>query len=207
MIIIIVGGVGSGKTLMAVREIIRRKRPCFTNFSLYGVGHVRLKWEFIMKDKKVNWDFWKQMQKHRFDLYIDELHNLMPSRRAMSTQNVLINNWLSQIRKILGSSKYDHFYVITQRPNSIDVHFRELAHQWWFMSSQELRDTVRTPVLKDGRLEVRELPVTLITRKVYLSQQHMVYDVHGVSYPPFVANEFYRFYDSFSIVGELEEYV
>ena len=105
MIKIIVGGIGMGKTLTAVKEIVDRNQPAFSNFDLYGITHERLKYSHLFDitadDKgketmKLNFDFWnKQTKKGGFDIYLDEFHNVMSSRRSMSKKNVLMSDWLS----------------------------------------------------------------------------------------------------------------
>ena len=96
MIKIFVGGVGQGKTVTAVKEILHRKETCFSNFNVKCPYMTRLKKEHIIsyeeqEGKKkpkmcVNWKFWKdETEKGGFDVYIDEAHNIMNSRRAMSS--------------------------------------------------------------------------------------------------------------------------
>ena len=143
MIIIIVGGIGSGKSLSVVKELIERsdKSLAYVNFTTKGIKNVvRLTMDMILNyevDKKgkrsptsINFDYWANLRKENksFSIYLDEVHNIIHSRQGMSKQNILLTKWLAQIRKVFGSAEKDHLYLITQRLGRIDVALRELAH-------------------------------------------------------------------------------
>jgi len=139
MIVIILGGTGSGKTLSTVKEIIEAARydsfP-ITNFELKKTKHHRLKHKDLLNfdDKKrpvsVNWKFWDNIQdKHKhFSIYLDEAHKIINARASMSKRNVFMSDWCSEVRKILGDNPNDHLYIISQTWRKIDVNFRELCH-------------------------------------------------------------------------------
>jgi len=134
MIIILLGGIGSGKSLSAVKEIIDTNQYALTNFNLMGIKNFhRIKFaDIIKKEKKglkVNWEFWEDVRrKHKnYSIYLDEIHNIIHSRRAMSKTNILMSKWVSQIRKILSDSPNNHLYLISQTMRKIDVDFRDLA--------------------------------------------------------------------------------
>lgn len=136
MIICFLGGIGSGKTLSVVREIINKKQYTFTNFELKGISNYhRIEFNDIFKqiEKKsydVNWEFWnKQVNKNKnFSIYLDEVHSLINARRSQTAMNILMSNWVAQIRKILSDSADNHLYIISQTLRKIDVNFRELLH-------------------------------------------------------------------------------
>jgi len=139
MIIVLVGGIGSGKTLSAVKMIVESKNFSYLNFTLKNVdknSYQRLKFEdLLIKDEKkgykgVNWKFWnEQIKKHKnFSIYLDEIHNIIHARQSMSKRNVFLGRWLSQIRKILSDSLNNHLVIITQRFEKLDVEFRDMAH-------------------------------------------------------------------------------
>lgn len=140
MIITILGGIGSGKTLSVVKEIKDKNQFPLVNFRLDNIKYHRLKFlDILLQDEKnkycgVNWDFWDIIRKkHRnYSIYLDEIHNIVSSRQSMSRRNVLMSKWLSQIRKILSDSKTNHLYIISQTSRKIDVDFRELA-QWFVL--------------------------------------------------------------------------
>ena len=143
MIICYLGGIGSGKSLSCVREIIRNNQYVFTNFKLKNMKgkYHRLKESDIIsevetdskkaKDNyKVNWEFWEAARKkHKsFSIFLDEIHNVIHSRASMSIRNQLMSKWVSQIRKITSDSEHNNLYIISQKIRKIDVDFRELAH-------------------------------------------------------------------------------
>ena len=216
IIIITVGGIGSGKSLFSIRELLIRRRPAFINFSVHEIPRtVRLKWDYILQesdDKKpklnINWDFWKRMQPYGFDIHWDEIHNAIPSRRGLSKRNVLLNQWLSQIRKIMGDSKLHNLYCITQRPNSIDIHFRYMAHLWLkphFVEYSKMK--VATKVFEKGEEVVRNLPFAEVVVTAYHTQEDLEYGQRPMPWIRFPANPLYRYYDSYGIVEEIGDEV
>lgn len=85
------GGIGSGKTLSAVKEIHNRNQFAITNFKTNFNNYHRIKIEDIIqytddkkKSAKVNWKFWEEVKsKHKsYSIYLDEVHNLIHSRRS-----------------------------------------------------------------------------------------------------------------------------
>lgn len=133
MIISIIGGIGSGKTLSAVKEIIDYQNFPITNFRLKTINYHRLKYPDIIetKDKKltVNWKFWESIRKNHnfYSIFLDEAHNIINARTSMSKNNIILSRWISQIRKILSDHPRNHIYIITQKPRKIDVNFRDLT--------------------------------------------------------------------------------
>jgi len=151
MIRIFLGKVGSGKTACAVREMALDERKILT----YSNIKTSLDWQKDLtpglilkkeiKDTKVNRktgeatpvyeysvniDFWKQ-QTETLNVVLDEAHSILNSRRAMKQQNIIFNDWLALIRKILGnqSAEGGNLTFITQLWNRIDVVARDMAHQ------------------------------------------------------------------------------
>ena len=135
MIIVLLGGIGSGKTLSAVKEIVDNKQFVLTNFKLKNVkNYHRIKIsDIVLKDDKgkytVNWAFWEDMRKkHKsYSIYLDEIHNVIHSRRSMSRMNISMSKWISQIRKVLADNPQNHLYIISQTKRKIDVDFRDLT--------------------------------------------------------------------------------
>jgi hypothetical protein len=142
MLIAIIGNKGSGKSLTAVKLIVDKKIFAYTNFNLKGIKEFkRLKYDDIIISKvvenaigkrvikrEVNWHFWRTVRDihPNFSVFIDEIHNLIHSRRSMSSTNILMSIWVSQIRKILSDNEDNHLYVISQEARKIDVDFRDL---------------------------------------------------------------------------------
>lgn len=136
MIICFLGNIGSGKSLSVVKEIYESNQFVFTNFELKGIkNYHRIRFDEIFKEKDkgsydINWSYWnEQALEHKgYSICIDEIHNLVHSRRSMSGMNILMSKWVSQIRKILSDSEHNHLYIISQTIRKIDVDFRDLIH-------------------------------------------------------------------------------
>ncbi len=223
MIIIIVGGIGEGKTLTAVHSLIHRRQNCFTNFDLYKVKHDRLKYEHLFsieeengkKKMKLNFDFWKaQTKKGGFDVYLDEFHNVMNSRRSMSKKNVLLSDWLSQIRKILGQTEKNNLYLITQKLRRIDINSRDLAHLAILCQKQVFINVkIPTLVVENGKLVKKRLPLTMIYKKYFNSADALSnYVDFGINTcrrtTRFMANDYFKFFNSYELIDfGSEEYI
>lgn len=100
MIIIYCGGIGSGKTISAVKEAYERSdyNEAYTNFSTKKIPNCkRIQLDWIIREdqaetktgkittkKVVNWDFWNDIKKRgkRFSIYLDEAHNILHSRMS-----------------------------------------------------------------------------------------------------------------------------
>lgn len=151
MIRLFIGGVGSGKTISAVKEIIsyNGKFNVYTNIALKGKHKnvFPLKPEYIIKkvlkgekkhrdgrtetvwDYELNMDFWKDKQP--LCVCIDEVHNILNARTFMSKKNRTVNKWLTMIRRILGSTTQSggELILIAQLTNQVDNIARDLCHQ------------------------------------------------------------------------------
>ena len=199
MIIIFLGGVGSGKTLSAVREIRRRNQFALTNFKLKNIKEYhRLKYENIIipaekkSDYSVNWKFWEKVRKsHKyFSIYLDEIHNIMDARASTSVDNRILSRWLSQIRKMTSDNEYNNLVAISQKIRRIDVNLRELAHLF---------------------VECRKIE---IGDKVYIWQDYFdgidnyEKDRHAAQIY-FKAEPYYKYFDTKEMVqfGDVEEYL
>lgn len=146
MIRISLGNVGSGKTLMEVREMFldRNKRRTFTNIKTSLSNCKLIDSSMIVKktplktkrsgemvyDMKLNIDFWKNI-KEPINIVLDEAHAVMNPRRSASKQNIIITDWIALIRRVLGQSESGEgqLVLITQLPNRLDVIAREMATQ------------------------------------------------------------------------------
>ena len=224
MIKLIIGGIGTGKSISIVKEIIDRDRKCFVNFTVKFNKAERLKLDMITHDvikgydsknrpiikQEVNWDFWNQLKNNgeEFDIYIDEAHNVANSRRSMSNQNKNFNDWLAQIRKILGSSEKSNLYIITQRINGIDISLRQLCHEIIYMKKIELGIDIDTPILEHGKRKIKYLPVVLIFKYNFMGEfayenfvNYLESNLKSYSYRSyFLANKFYKYYDSYELI-------
>jgi len=211
MIILLLGGIGSGKSLSVIKEIMRNKESfAISNFklNLTASKFYRLKLSDIIKEvektqekesnKKpekilsVNWKFWDEMRKkHKyFSIYLDEVHNLIHSRASMSKRNILMSKWISQIRKILADKPNNHIYMISQTLRKVDVDFRELAQV----------------IIECSKIQIGE--------KVFILQKYYDgidnYLTRNFTYKTcFLGNRFFKFYNTEEMVtfSDAEDYV
>jgi len=150
MIICYLGGIGSGKSVSVVKEIIEKKKFVFVNFELKNVKNyhrIKVKDILIEREKNaydINWSFWNEMAlKYKgYSIVLDEVHNLIHSRRSMTSMNILMSKWVSQIRKILCDSEENHLYLISQTLRKIDVDFRDLIHLFCVCKVVKIEDKV-----------------------------------------------------------------
>lgn len=134
-----------------VREIIKNDdgRKTYTNIVMHKTPKrdvETIKHRMIFKDKVVktkkdgekitkkvlNIEYWKSRKdknKRGINVILDEAHTLIDSRRSMSTENRVMNDFLALLRRILGDSGagYGELVLITQLKRRIDVNARELA--------------------------------------------------------------------------------
>jgi len=145
MIIIYLGNVGSGKTLSAVRDMVNSKgRNIHTNIVPKSrLDHVTVITSrmIINKDlsevkksgKKIydlslNIDYWKDVKKP-LDVVLDEAHQIMNPRRAMSKVNVIAMDWMALIRRVVGGVDEGggKLVLITQLWRRLDPIARDMA--------------------------------------------------------------------------------
>ncbi len=147
MIRISLGNVGSGKTAMEVREIALNKthRKTYSNIMTKIDDQINLVPSMIIKkvvvgvkkntgeditDLQLNVEFWKNVKKP-INIVLDEAHSIINSRRSMSKANILMTDWLSLIRRVIGAAEsgYGEVVFITQLPKRIDTIVRDMATQ------------------------------------------------------------------------------
>jgi len=226
MIIALLGNIGSGKSVSMTKKIVDNNKPCFVNFNLKHPNAKRIKKEHIVTsnvvrvkkngepvlEHKVNWDFWNKARKELGDFHIaiDELHNLAHSRQSITKWNTLFSIWISQIRKLLGSSETTHIYLVSQRLGRIDVAFRDLIHIIIACYKQETKQVLRTVVNNKRKKEVKLLPVTWVYH-YYFTGDNCVEKYQAFKYnrektydgrTGFIANPYFQFYDSYEVFGE-----
>ena len=227
MIITTVGSTGSGKSLSLVKNIMERGYKSFTNFELLGVKNFhRIEYEEVVKEnvlstkkdgtaKKtsfdINFEFWEKETKRKqgFDIYIDEAQMNMSSRSSMSKENKVWNQFISQIRKILGTSEKNHIYITTQRPHAIDVHIRDLTHIWILCNKIVIHGVEIKTETDEG---VKMLPLCVITRSYFKSLDELEYysrfqnDNIPFHQDWFIGNNFYKYYRSHEIIDFRNKY-
>jgi len=150
------------------------------------------------KDKKlnVNWGFWeKQRDKYKdFNIYIDEIHNLVSSRDSLSKFSKVAMKWISQIRKICGSSETSNIFLISQRLSRIDVAWRDLLQGIIYcrkVADRELIIIVRYHFLTKGA-------VHCVDKFEAFQSGNRTWNYRDF----FIANDYFKFYDSYEILGE-----
>lgn len=217
MIKIICGGIGSGKTLTTIKEVVTRNKKCFINFPIEFDKATRLEESHIIKveedgkktKRSVNWAFWNDLidKKENFDIYIDEAHNVLSSRRSMSGWNHLFTSWLTQVRKFLGNSETNHLYLITQRLKSLDPIARDLCY--CVIHCRKVISHVITPtkILEREKFKIKKLQDIWIFKTYFHGEnccekyEAMIEGFEqndGLSY--FYGNPFFKYYDSYALV-------
>lgn len=146
MIRILLGNVGSGKTALAVRDIILSELPIYSNIITPRLkkNHV-IKKEHIFKEEIVkvlksgevktktvlNSEYWHDLKKKHpaISVYIDEAHTLLNPRRSMSKKNEVMSDFLALLRRIVGATEsgYGELLIISQLERRIDVIAKEMA--------------------------------------------------------------------------------
>lgn len=223
MIKAIIGNVGSGKTLSATKYIIDRGLTTYTNYPVKSDNVIRLKKEYFIQDTVVgqsrgrevkklnlNWQYWQQAltdHPQGFDIVGDEWHNVMHSRQAMTKWNTLLSIWMSQIRKIMGSSERHDFVFITQRIDRVDIAARDLLSEIIYCQKIQTKQLIKTVVIKDGRYTTRMIPKTIIIQRIFKGESCVekyhafmngmkTYD-HSKA---FFANPYMKYYDSYAFI-------
>ncbi len=145
-----VGQPGSGKSAMAVRDILSSSRVTYTNIALKGIKSPRIRTisnedvveEYVAGEKKdgteilkkrLNVEFWKKVPKP-VDVIFDEAHSIINSRFSASNQNKVWMQWVKLIRKMIGGSAghYGEFLWIAQLPRNIDVDVRDMTGMYCY---------------------------------------------------------------------------
>ena len=226
MIIAIVGGIGSGKSLFSVKRAIESPYHCFVNFDLKAPNTTRLKKENIIlteettgprgavkKSFRVNWQFWNDaIRKHgNFHIILDEVHNIFHSRKAMSGWNVQATEWISQIRKLLGDSEKTHLYLITQKVHRLDVAFRDLLHKIIACKSIKMPYLVKMEVMeRDKSIVKKKVPIVRLFQfhftGDYALENYLAWSMSNkkaYSYrTSFIGNAYFDKYNTFEVFGE-----
>ena len=219
-----IGGVGSGKSISAVRFMVKRGVKTFVNFEVHVPFAERIKKDYIIQsneiineksgkvvktEKSVNWKFWKEAIKKYggYDFVLDEVQQLVNARRAMSRESILLTMWFAQIRKIMGSTEQHEIVLISQRISKIDVAWRDLIHEVVITQKVEMKKRIPTRLWENGKIVTRLIPEIRIINFHFLgdsclsnAEGHMM-GMKCHSYKDwFVANSYMQYYDSYSIV-------
>jgi predicted Zn-ribbon and HTH transcriptional regulator len=144
MIRIVLGQIGSGKTAHIVREIVKNQsdRITYSNINIFDCPNaIKIKPEMIIKVNddaktkkekyKVNVEYWQKQVSEgaKINVVLDEAHTLLNARRGASTINVVMTDFLSMLRRVIGANSqiYGELILITQLERRLDVISREMA--------------------------------------------------------------------------------
>jgi len=230
MIIAIIGGVGSGKSLSAVKFLCEREHVTYTNFHVRGRKILRLKSDNIITHeitgyKKngdeitvpiLNWDYWKKaiLKYGGFDIFIDEIHNIFNSRQSMTKRNILLMQWVAQIRKVLSGSEKNHLVCISQRLKRIDVSLRDLLHLIIYCKKVETNKLIDTTVYFRGKKRTEKIKLTYIIQYIFKGDycvENYERFINGIkSYDlrtRFIANPYFKLFDSYELIDSGGDYL
>ena len=226
MIIGILGTVGSGKSISAVKFMVENEYLNFTNLNIKSQNCIRIKRENIIKEEiveytklgkpikqlKVNWDFWnKSLKKYNnYNIVLDEAHNLLNARRGTTKNNVLMGEWISQIRKLLGDSEKTHIVFVSQRLKRLDLVARDLFDTIIYCESHKTKVKITCPCLYHGKLIYKKVPLVYIKQSYFLGEDCMEkYHAYREGNrkaktfsTSFLSNKYFKNNDTFKIVGE-----
>lgn len=196
MIINIIGGLGSGKTLTAVKSSIEdfdNKIKIFCNFNI-EIPHEKISFQEL-KDNDIRTEEGKQYWLNKFSgidlaIYIDEATNWLDARTSMSKNNQIVTAWLSQIRKMLGSSETSHLYLISQLKKQLDVRSRDLTHI-----------TIRCGKKIKGKFKFKEKGKLIIQDKIIITNIFYLHEMNKVIKTNFIGNPYFNYFDTHEIIN------
>ena len=119
---IVVGNVGSGKTLGVVRDMFLdgERIKTYSNIKTKLKNQIDINPDMIIKKEiegtkkkrngeeeniykySLNLEYWTNI-KENINVVIDEAHSIINSRRSMSKINILLTDWMALVRRILTS--------------------------------------------------------------------------------------------------------
>lgn len=231
MIIAISGGVGSGKSVTAVKyavDSMNRNIPVLTNFELRKVSsnYIRLKKDDVITKvneineqtnkpvikKVVNWEFWNN---HRnSDIFLDEVHNLISSRNSMSKDNRLYSEWISQIRKIWGSEgDQNYLEYLRKMSNSAFTKLWPLilakSRNIYYISQKMRKADINFRELTHCLIQCEKYKINnrvLIVNNVWFGDDdYSAFEYAEAGQKPkktiFWANDYFKYYDSYELIS------
>ena len=179
MITICLGNVGSGKTATAVKYMLDNPQKIFyTNINVYGKNtkHIhKIKAEHLvkktliktMKDgtpvykKEFNKEFWLETKEkyQMLNVVIDEAHIFFNPRRSMSTTNIIMSDFLSLLRRIVGGvdGEKGELLLITQLSRRLDVIAKELSRHVFYCINHSTRVCDKCKLTYNQHNEIAEL--------------------------------------------------
>jgi len=151
MISLYIGKLGSGKTLHCVRNMYNDQRviETYSNIKTKGLKNNHLidssmiiKKEIVdtkrkrdgtevpVYEFKLNKEFWYALGEKPLNVIIDEAQTILNSRRSLSKQNQIMNNFLSLLRRVVGNREgvYGNLILVSQLNRRVDVVAREMSN-------------------------------------------------------------------------------
>ena len=179
MIHLVLGRQGSGKTLFLVRQAWlyhKQGKKIYSN--------VKLNFPFEQLDYK---DI-IECKYHDAVILLDEIAQLLPSRRSMKSSSVkIVDGFLSMARKL----NVD-IWGTTQTPRKVDVRFREEADYIYFCDKFAYRKGIWTKVIHNQNLD-DDIPIMIsLDIQESITMQQLKYS--------FIGNPFFNAYDTKQII-------
>ena len=180
MIILITGQQGSGKTLLAVKEILSYTKKGYkivSNVNLNNISH-----ELLDYDKVMNCEYEKAV------VFIDEIHQILPARRSMSKTSVrIVDGFLSMIRKkeviLIGTTQFER---------KVDSRLR-LEKDYFVTCKRFLyKNGAFIPASPDFKDPFAICVIDVEMECVYNQERKKAH---------FIANKYYKYYDTKQIIA------
>lgn len=221
MIRLILGQPGSGKTVSAVKRVVDAKELTYTNFRVRAPGTIRIRLDMVIREEPnenpklrpvrlVNWDHWRGaiLEHGGFHIFIDELHNIMHARLSMTKQNVLMSQWVAQIRKVTGENERFDFVCISQELERVDVAVRDLTHEIVHCQKRVDGHVADTIAYERGRKVTKKIPLTWVMQTYFtgLGCVRRYQDFRDLGHRTwsrrtvFLANHYFQYYDSYELI-------
>ena len=214
MIEINLGNVGSGKTACVVRDMFLNvdKRQTFSNIITKKIkNNTLITKDMIIKevpaisaagktitDKRVNKEFWEEaVKKYKsVNVIIDEAHTVFNARRGMTKHNIIMSDWLSLLRRVIGgtSEGYGKLILITQLKRRLDIIAREMSTKIRYHKCHYKKECNRCGAI---HLENNETPEK-VQRCMNCAYEHLTMHSHVVEVFVFENLEKYEQFELFN---------
>lgn len=177
---LVLGKQGSGKTLFLVKIA--------SDMYNKGIREIYSNIAFTFPYKKLDYKKIISCELPESQIFIDELHQLLPSRRCMRAVNVAIcDNFLSMARK-----QETDIWGTTQSMRKVDIRFIEEADYWFWCEKYAYVHGRWIKVLSNIKL-LKEMPIMI---KVIREDTQ----THDTKTARFIGNKYYGLYDTRQVI-------